>query len=252
MQQTTLGRTGITTSVLAVGTGTRGWAGRSAQTDKGAAWLSGLLRGAAELGITFWDLADEYGSHAAAAAALRGMSRESLTIVTKTTAQTADECSAALHRFLAEIGTDHLDIVLLHAISEASWNRSRSGAMEALCLARQAGTVRAVGVSVHSLAALRSAVEDPWVDVVLARLNYAGVNMDAPPRVVAPLLREARARGKGVYAMKVLGCGDLAGDVERAVGFVAESGAVDAMTIGPTEDRHLAELARVVDARWRS
>lgn len=241
-----LGRTGITVPLLAVGTGTHGWAGSSAQTRKGAAWLSAILRQAVSLGAGFWDLADEYGSHAAAARALRTVERASVVIATKTTAKTRATCASALRRFFDEIQTSRLDVVLLHAVASAAWNRSRRGAMKALDEAKRAGTVRAVGVSVHSLAALRTAVDEPWVDVILVRLNHAGVSMDGRPDEVLPLVRRAAAAGKGVCAMKVFGCGELAADPQRAIRFVLETGCVHALTIGPTDDRHLPQLVDIV------
>ncbi len=241
-----LGSTGLRVSRLAVGTGTGGWAGRSAQTDKGRAWLSGVLRGSLDLGVTFWDLADEYGSHPAAADALRSVDRSKVVIATKTTAKDHDACRADVRRFLAELGTDRLDIVLLHALSSRTWTRGSRGAMEALSEAKCAGTVKAVGVSVHSLAALELAAAEPWVEVILVRLNYAGVNMDGPVSDVLPLVRRAHAAGKGIYAMKVLGCGELAADPERGIRFALETGCVHALTIGPTEDGHLEGLAGIV------
>jgi len=160
-------------------------------------------RQAVSLGAGFWDLADEYGSHAAAAQALRTVDRTSVVIATKTTAKTRAACASALRRFLDEIHASRLDVVLLHAVSSAAWNRSRSGAMKALDEAKRAGTVGAVGVSAHSLAALRTAVEEPWVDVILVRLNHAGACMDGRPDEVLPLVRRAADAGKGVCAMKV-------------------------------------------------
>jgi hypothetical protein len=51
--------------------------------------------------------------------------------------------------------------------------------------------------------------------------------------------------------MKVLACGDLAHDVAGAVRFVAEAGAAHAITVGPTEDGHLDEVAAAVEKHWR-
>ncbi|MCX7030337.1 MAG: aldo/keto reductase [Spirochaetes bacterium] len=241
-----LGDTGLSVPRLAVGTGTRGWAGTSEQTRKGIAWLSGLLEQAVSLGAGFWDLADEYGSHCAAALALRNVDRSSVVIATKTTAKDHASCSSAVDRFLGELRTSWLDIVLLHAVSSAGWNRSRRGAMAALDEAKRAGKVRAVGVSVHSLAALRTAVAEAWVDVILVRLNHAGTNMDGPLEKVLPLVRRAHAAGKGICAMKVLGCGRLASDPGRAIRFVLETGCVHALTIGPTHDQHLPQLVDII------
>ena len=245
-----LGNTGISVPRLAVGTGTKGWAGTSEQTRKGVAWLAGLLERAVSVGAGFWDLADEYGSHGAAALALRNVDRGSVVIATKTTAKDRAACSSAVDRFLGELHTNRLDIVLLHAVSSAGWNHHRRGAMTALDEARRAGKVRAVGVSVHSLAALRTAVAEPWVDVILVRLNHAGTEMDGPLEKVLPLVRRACAEGKGICAMKVLGCGSLASDPGRAVRFVLDTGCVHTLTIGPTCDQHLPQLVDII-ARHR-
>lgn len=53
------GETGLRVSRLAFGTGTRGWAGRSEQTDLGVDRLASLLRLAYDHGVNFWDAADE-------------------------------------------------------------------------------------------------------------------------------------------------------------------------------------------------
>jgi 1-deoxyxylulose-5-phosphate synthase len=241
-----LGSTGITVPRLAVGTGTRGWSGASDQTRKGNAWLAGMLAEAVPLGAGFWDLADEYGSHVAAARALRSVERDSVVIATKTTARHRGSCAAAVDRFLRELRTPRLDIVLLHAMSSGRWNRGYRGAMDALSEAKRAGTVGAVGVSLHSLDALATAVEEPWVDVLLVRLNYAGACMDGPPEQVLPLVHRACETGKGILAMKVLGCGELAADPARAIRFVMETGCVHAITVGPTEPGHLQQVAGIV------
>jgi len=251
VKRVTLGRSGIETSVLAVGTGTNGSAHRSDQTRKGRDWLAGVLRSAFERGITFWDLADEYGSHAAAAEALRGIDRSRVCILTKTFARSRAACARDLDRFLREIGTDHLDVVLLHCLTDSRWPRRLAGAMEALSRAREAGKVRAVGFSAHSLAALRAGAAEPWVQVMLSRLNYLGRHMDAAPGEVLPVLRTARAAGIGIVAMKVLACGELAADVEGAVRFVADTGIPHAITVGPTEDNHLGEVAAALEKHWR-
>ena len=62
--EVTLGRTGIRTSRLAMGTGTIGYAGRSNQTRLGTDPLVRLmLDGYHDNGLRFFDTADSYGSH---------------------------------------------------------------------------------------------------------------------------------------------------------------------------------------------
>ena len=99
------------------------------------------------MGVNFWDLADQYGSHRYAMEALKHIERENLVINTKTTARDYQTCSKAVERFLKELGTDYLDIVLLHGKDSSDWNTGCRGAMDALNDAKERELVRAVGIS---------------------------------------------------------------------------------------------------------
>jgi aryl-alcohol dehydrogenase-like predicted oxidoreductase len=246
MQRVQLGKTGLIVSKLAIGTGTNGWGYASDQTRKGFDWLVNLLKLGYELGVNFWDLADQYGSHKHAKEALKGINREDIVITSKTIARDYRACLKDVERFLREIGTDYLDVVLLHAKGSGDWNVKFRGPMDALSEAKDKGLVRAVGISSHSFEALKTAASEPWVDVILVRINYAGVNMDAPPEWVIPVLERAHNAGKGIYAMKVLGCGPLTSDPERAIRYVMGLGCVDAMTIGHTDHAHLRRNVEII------
>jgi predicted aldo/keto reductase-like oxidoreductase len=152
-----------------------------------------------------------------------------------------------VERFLRELQTDVLDIVLLHCIMSENWPRSRAGEMSALSHAKEEGLVRAVGVSCHSLGALRAAAESEWVDVVLARINFAGVNMDGSPEQVEPLLKRLYAAGKAVYGMKVLGAGRLAGDVRAAIQYALRLGTLHALTFGISRQADLRQNVRLME-----
>jgi aryl-alcohol dehydrogenase-like predicted oxidoreductase len=247
MHQAELGNTGLHVSLLALGTGTNGWNHRSDQTRRGTGWLTQHLREGYERGVTFWDLADQYGSHRCAREALKHVERERLVIATKTTARDYTTCSSAIERFLEELGTSYLDIVLLHGQDASDWNVHCRGAMDALDEAKERGLVRAVGISSHRLDGIQTAAAEPWLDVMLVTLNYAGARMGTPQDEVVPVLREAHARGKGIYAMKVLGCGRLASDPEKAIRYILDLGCVDAMTIGHTEDTQLSQNVEIID-----
>jgi predicted aldo/keto reductase-like oxidoreductase len=230
-----------------VGTGTNGWAHRSEQTALGLEGLAGLLWQAYELGVNFWDSADQYGSHPHIARALEDVPRDKVVIATKTNSHSRRAVASDVERFLRELRTDVLDIVLLHCISSENWPRRRSGAMEALSRAKVQGKVRAVGISSHGLGALRAAAESDWADVVLARINLAGTRMDGSLDQVVPLLERLYAAGKAVYGMKVLGCGRMAGECRSAIRYVLELGTVHALTIGTSHPEHLRENARLVE-----
>ncbi len=247
MDYINFGNTGLKVSRLSIGTGTHGWAGRSDQTALGLEGLANLLRRAFDAGVNFWDVADQYGSHPHVARALQGIPREQVVIATKTMSRKGPDVARDLARFRKELNTDVIDIVLLHTLSDANWPKKCADAMEVLSRAKEAGIVRAVGFSCHGLGALRVAVEVPWVDVVLVRINHAGVNMDASPTRVVPVIEELYAAGKAIYGMKVLGCGALKGNVRSAIEYVLRLGTLHAFTIGMTSAAQLEENVRLVE-----
>ncbi len=121
MDTADLGHTGLHVSRLAFGTGTHGWGGHSRQTRLGLAELARLLRLAHDLGVTFWDVADGYGSHRHVREALRGLPREEVVVTTKTAARSAADAERAVERYRREMGTDYLDVVLLHCMTSRDW-----------------------------------------------------------------------------------------------------------------------------------
>jgi aryl-alcohol dehydrogenase-like predicted oxidoreductase len=245
----TLGPDQLKLSRVAMGTGTKGYAKSSNQTRKlGIEGLANLLRYGFDQGLTFWDSADGYGSHPHLKEALKSVLREKVTILTKTRARTAAEMRADLDRFRREIGTDYLDIVLLHALTAPNWPEERKGAMEVLEEARERKIIRTHGCSCHSLEALKTAAATPWVHVDLARVNPAGVIMDAEPQTVIAVLRQMKAAGKGVIGMKVLGEGQLRERVDEALRFTLSLDCVDCFTIGFEGRDEVNDLMRRVAA----
>src|SRR5271157_932059 len=98
----TLGKTGIKTSRLAMGTGTVGYAKHSNQTALGIAGLSALLLNGYDNGLRFFDAADSYGSHPHVAAALKQVPRDKVTLMTKSPSRTPQEMRADLDRYRKE------------------------------------------------------------------------------------------------------------------------------------------------------
>jgi aryl-alcohol dehydrogenase-like predicted oxidoreductase len=168
--------------------------------------------------------------------------------MTKTRASSEAEMRADLDRFRREIGTDRIDIVLLHCMTESDWPRRKTGAMAVLSEAKEKGVIRAHGVSCHTLGALKTAAATDWVEVDLARLNPAGAHMDAQPETVIPVLREMKARGKGVIGMKILGQGDLRGRVDEALQYALAQDVLDCFTIGAANGAELRDLLRKIPA----
>lgn len=240
--QVQLGSTGITISRLAMGSGTHGNDGASDQTRLGLTQFADLLVQSYDQGITFWETADQYGAHAHLAAALSQVGRQNVVVLTKTHARTAAEMEADLTRFMQELGTDYIDIMLLHNKQSATWSTECAGAMEYLEDAKRRGLIRAHGVSCHTLSALQLAAQTPWVEVDLARINPAGVVMDADPATVISVLTQMKSAGKGVIGMKILGEGRLANQLDMAIEHAVRLDVLDGFTIGFTSRSQLDEI----------
>jgi aryl-alcohol dehydrogenase-like predicted oxidoreductase len=240
-----LGNTGIEMSRLAMGTGTHGYGGASNQTRQmGIKGVADMLRAAFDDGINFWETADQYGSHPHVGEALKKVKREEVVVLTKTNSNSYESVKKDLDRFRKELGTDYLDIILLHAVTDPQWNQNMKGAMEALAEAKEEGIIRAHGVSCHSLGALETAADEPWVEVDLARFNPGGARMDADVATVTKVLERMKANGKAILGMKVYGCGELLDIKDECLQFQTGSGLTDAFTMGFESIEQLKDIQK--------
>src|SRR6202171_324993 len=240
----TLGKTGIQTSRLAMGTGTVGSGHHSHQTALGIKGLSDLLLTGSDHGLRSCDSADSYGSHPHVAEALKHVPRDKVTVLTKTWARDAATARADIERFRQELGTYYLDICLMHCLTEGDWTERYRGVIDGFEVARQKGQVRAHGCSCHSIEALRTATKSPWVQVHLVRINPIGTLMDADPQTVVSVMREMKAAGKGIVGMKILGQGSMRDRQDEALKFALGLGLLDAFTIGAESRAEQEDLVR--------
>ena len=244
----TLGRTGIQTSRLAMGSGTVGVGHHSHQTDLGIGGLSKLFLTGYDNGLYFFDSADAYGSHPHVAEALKHVDRSKVTILTKSFSRDANEMRADLDRFRRELGTEYIDVFLMHCLTEGDWTTRYRPVMDVLEEAKHRGIIRAHGCSCHSIEALRAAAKSPWVDVDLVRINPIGSHMDADPETVVSVIREMKASGKGIIGMKILGQGDLRNRQDEALRYALGLNLLDAFTIGAESIAEQSDLLRRISA----
>jgi predicted aldo/keto reductase-like oxidoreductase len=169
-------------------------------------------------------------------------------VLTKSWARDPAGMRADLDRFRKELGTDYLDICLMHCVTESDWTDRYKGAMDVLSEAKQKGVIRAHGCSCHSIEALRAAAASPWVEVDLARINPIGSHMDADPATVVSVLKQMKSSGKAVVGMKILGQGDMRDRQDEALRFALGLGILDAFTIGAESRTEQEDLIRRVAA----
>jgi aryl-alcohol dehydrogenase-like predicted oxidoreductase len=253
-----LGKTGITTSRLAQGTGVHGGNRQSDQTRLGFEKLVGLFKHSFDRGIRFFDLADLYGTHLYFREALRTVPRDEVAILTKiwwpydgpreetNSPERVEDVQATLERFRHELTTDYLDVVLLHCLMTKNWNKQMQPYMDTLNEAKAKKQVRAVGVSCHDFGAMATAAEEPWVDVILARINPKGVAMDGTPEEVIGVLKKAKENGKTIIGMKIFGEGKLADQRDACMKFAQGLGLLDAMTIGFQNEDQIDDALRLM------
>ncbi|HPT27434.1 MAG TPA: aldo/keto reductase [Bryobacteraceae bacterium] len=245
-----LGPRKIKVSRLAMGSGTNGGGGSSNQTKRlGLKGVGDLFRAAHDNGVFYWETADQYGTHPHVKEGLKSVKRETVVIESKTHASTEAEMKADIDRFRREMGTDYIDILLLHCMMDDDWPDRKKGAMEYISGLQEKGIVRTKGVSCHTLGALKTSVATPWVEVDQARFNPAGVAMDADPKTVYGVLKQMKAAGKGVIGMKIFGAGRLRNRTDECLQFaLAHTDVMDCFTIGSESLDEFKQLTAKIPA----
>ena len=234
-----LGNSGLTVSRIAMGTGTKGYNNGSNQTRQGMESFVKLAHHAYERGITFYDMAEGYGSMPFVGESIKVLPREKLTLLSKIWtyedgSERNEPVTQYLDRFRKAVNTDYFDVILMHCMQRGDWSSTRKHHIEGLSKAKQDGIVKAVGVSCHNIDALAEAAKFPWVDVIMARINPFGTLMDGSPDEIKTILEKAIQNGKGVIGMKIFGEGQNISESEReqSIQFAVTQKPAHCMTMG--------------------
>ena len=243
LQKVTLGKSGLNTTLIGFGTGV--WAGNRSSflTRQDREKSIGILSHAYDRGMRMFDCADTYGTHGIMKEALGRMDREELMITSKIWTRDGGipdperpDADIVVDRFRKEMGLDYIDLMQIHCMVDGDWTDSMKRQMEILENLKAKGIIRAHGVSVHSLEAMKTAAADPWVDVLHARINPYGLSMDKKdPAEVVEVIHKLHTAGKGVIGMKLVGNGDYTDDgkkIDDAIKFVLGLGSVDMVIVG--------------------
>jgi aryl-alcohol dehydrogenase-like predicted oxidoreductase len=252
-----LGKSNLKLSRVCMGTGVRGGNRQSNQTRMGKEAFTTLIQGAYERGVRLFDMADLYGTHPFLIPALKDMPRRDYAIISKIwwrpggiPDKDRPDADVVIPRFLKELGTDYIDLLLLHCVESPTWNKDLEKQMEILAKYKQKGIIRAHGVSCHTVEALETAANEPWVDSVHARINPYGMSMDKGFEKVPGVLKKLHGAGKGVVGMKIMGEGKLRNDDEKrdeSVRYVLGLGCVDILNVGFEKLDEVDDFARRVN-----
>ena len=202
MERRRLGRTGHLSTVVAFGAA---GIGRASQDVADRA-----IQAALDHGVNHVDVAPSYGEAELRLQPWMADIRGRIFLGCKTKERTRDGARAELHRSLARLGTDRLDLYQLHAVGklhELDACTEPGGAIEALVEAREQGLVRWLGITGHTHDAPRTHLEALRrfdFDTVMFPLNFVLWTYPAYRRNAETLLETCRARDVGVHIIKTL------------------------------------------------
>jgi predicted aldo/keto reductase-like oxidoreductase len=231
MEKNILGNTGLEVSILAIGTLTMSPMQRGLSLEEGR----DVILHALSAGINFIDTAQMYGSYPQVRAALHQWMGNAPVIASKSAVKTRDEMEEAIAECQDGLHLKTIDIFLLHAVRDMEDFEARQGALEALIKAKEKGIIKAIGLSSHSANTIKSAAANNYMEILHPMLNRDGIGiLDAPLEKMIEFLQQARANGKGIYAMKPLGGGHLRQDAAEALRWLWNSKYVDSAAVGMT------------------
>jgi aryl-alcohol dehydrogenase-like predicted oxidoreductase/Pyruvate/2-oxoacid:ferredoxin oxidoreductase delta subunit len=227
-----LGNTGLMVPPIGFGVLTVGNTQLNYSVEEGA----DLLRYALERGVDFLDTAQYYETYPYIREALKSAAYDPV-IASKCLSGSYEDMRFAVEEARREMDRDTVDIFLLHEVRSASDWEGRAGAWEYLHEAKAGGIVKAIGVSTHHVDVTEMCANIPDLDVVFPLINYKSLgirngNAAGTKESMAAAIKRCSEAGKGVFAMKVFGGGNLTGDYLTALDYVSSLPGIDSMTIG--------------------
>jgi aryl-alcohol dehydrogenase-like predicted oxidoreductase len=201
MPHRTLGRTGLSISILAMGCGSR-------FLMYPAEEASAVLDKAMGLGINYLDTAIDYGKGESETRVGRVMAtrRKDVLLATKvpTRARTRDAALREVEASLKRLQTDHVDVLHLHSLGgekDLAAMEAADGALKALYELREQKVARFIGMTSHTDGAVMAqAIERNDLDCVQMAMNPARAL-----RFEELALPAARKKDLGILLMKVTG-----------------------------------------------
>ena len=159
-----------------------------------------------DLGITFFDTANMYPTSEEKIGTALKTVRDKAVIATKTTQRDADGAAAHIDTSLKQLKTDWIDIYQVHNVSNPEALQqilAPQGAYEAIIRARDAGKIRFIGISSHSIQTATAALKTGLFQTLQFPFNF--IEND-PQNELFPF---ACQNNVGIIGMKPLGGGLL-------------------------------------------
>jgi predicted aldo/keto reductase-like oxidoreductase len=207
MKKMTLGRTNITTNIIAFG---------ALPIQRVSAEYAGLLlRKAYDAGVTFFDTARSYTDSEEKIGLALANFRENIFLATKTPAAAGGELEKDLRTSLNLMKTDYIDIYQFHNPAVYPRPGDGTGLYEAAKEARDKGRIRYIGITNHRLEVARAAVLSGLYDTLQYPFSYLASDAEIE------LVKLCQEKNVGFIAMKALS-GGLITRADAAYSWLAE------------------------------
>ena len=240
-----LGQTGLRVSPIGIGTGSLG--ADPAVTDRDAVdeLAVATVRTALRAGLNYIDTAPGYrggDSDRRVGMALRDGWRDRVVLATKVGSHpghpgdmSGHAATWVIEQSLEIIGTEHIDVALVHDPSTMGPVLEKGGAVAALERLKEEGKVRAIGLGVQNHRFLGIAIESGRFDVIQSPYDYNLLRTTAED-----LIERAAERGLGVVNASPFLAGLLSGvDPDDIVAIRAATG------MWKLRDRDVARARRI-------
>lgn len=241
MQYRLLGKTGIRVSRLCFGALTIGPLQANLPLRQGA----GIIRKALEAGVNFIDTAELYRTYPYIKKAIKGIKNE-VVIASKSYAYTYQAMKQSVEYALKQLARDYIDIFMLHETESILTIRGHREAVEYLLEAKEKGILRAIGISTHNVEGVTGGAAVPEIDVIHPLINIAGIGIKggtAEDMLLA--IKDAAGRGKGLYAMKALGGGNLLDRTKAAFDYIMSISDLASVAVGMSSNEEVEYNTRL-------
>jgi aryl-alcohol dehydrogenase-like predicted oxidoreductase len=197
-----------------------------------------VLAYAFDRGINFTDTAQYYENYDIIKLALeKCRAPEKVVVSSKTYAYSKELAAAAVEEARCKLDRDVIDIFMLHEQESYETLRGHMEALDYLFECKSRGIVKAVGASMHHIAAVQGAItfakRGIKLDVIHPIFNKAGIGIaDGTTYQMSAAIAKAHELGIGVFGMKSLAGGHLYSSAAEAFDFVLNSPFIDAVAVG--------------------
>ncbi|WP_053957072.1 aldo/keto reductase [Inediibacterium massiliense] len=242
MEYQALGNTGIKVSRLCFGGLTVGPLQANLSPDEGGEIIAeAFLRG-----VNFIDTAELYETYAHIKKALEIYGKDDIIIASKSYAYDEETAKKSLDKALKGLGVNKIGIFLLHEQESEHTLRGHYEALKYYLKMKELGIIKAVGISTHTIRAVKAAASMKEIDVIHPIINKTGIGIqDGTRDQMLEAIHMAYENGKGIYGMKPIGGGNLISSVDESLEYALSIKELHSIAVGmQTKEEVIANVMK--------